>query len=187
MIVCPVCEHQQAQGNACDNCGKVLTVVKGAEEAPVTTLVELERTAIANPKLAVAAEAMPELELTKMKVGPDLPAQQLPELDRHQIASAGPVAVEAMPDMDRGREQDDGERTQLSDQIVCRYCRNVQASGVLCDKCGMRLPKPAATAAAASKGKVDPDAVVLVLCGCGAKAVAGRRCGSCGAKTEVDA
>lgn len=184
MIVCPVCEHQQSAGAACDNCGKVLTVVKQAE-APVATMAELERTAVAaGVRVAAPVETLAELELTKLKVGPDLPAQQLAELDRHQIAPAGAVAVEAVPDLDRGREKDDGERTQVSDQITCRYCRNVQAQGALCDKCGMRLPKLAG--AASGKGAAA-DGVALVVCGCGAKAILGRRCGSCGAKTESEA
>ena len=124
--------------------------------------------------------------MIKLKAGPDLPAQQVPDLDRHQTAPAGAVAVQAIPDLDRGREQDDGQRTQLTDQIVCRYCRNVQNTGALCDRCGMRLPKLATAAAAPKKGSADPDGVVLILCGCGAKAIVGRRCGSCGAKTEAE-
>jgi methionyl-tRNA synthetase len=64
--------------------------------------------------------------------------------------------------------------------ITCRYCRNVQATGSICEKCGMRLPVviivPQATGAPAKKG--EP---VSARCrACGAPAKAGERCGDCG-------
>ena len=37
---------------------------------------------------------------------------------------------------------DDGQRTVLQvGAVTCRYCRNVQSTGSLCERCGMKLPQ----------------------------------------------
>lgn len=181
MIICPVCEHQQVQGDECDNCGKKLSAASAATEAPVARLAELELTALVRPGLPVQAERLPELELTRVQAGPDLPPQAVPELDPGRFQSPAAVPVEAVPDLDRGRAADDGVRTTLpQDQVVCRYCRNVQAvsAGAMCERCGMKLSvvRTAATAAV-------PLAQGWTLCrDCGNPAQVGRMCPGCGAR-----
>jgi hypothetical protein len=158
MIICPVCEHQQAQGDECDNCGKKLAVQKVAAAVAVPTLPELEQTHHVGGRVAVDAPILPELDQTRQQAGPDLPVQLVPDIETTRTAPIGKVSVETVPEMDTGRVADDGVRTAApTGKVVCRYCRNEQAEGMVCDKCGMRLPKarlvagsPAAVKAAAA-------------------------------------
>jgi methionyl-tRNA synthetase len=154
MIICPVCEHQQAQGDECDNCGKKLQVPKVAAAVAVPTLPELEQTHHVGGRVAVEAPIIPELDHTRQQAGPDLPVQVVPDMETTRAAPIDKVSVEMVPEMDTGRAPDDGVRTAApTGAVTCRYCRNVQAEGMVCDKCGMRLPKarPAAGSAAAAK------------------------------------
>lgn len=179
MIICPVCEHQQAQGAVCDNCGKQLVAVP-APPAFAAPMPELELTSLPGGNPAIPVQPIPDLELTRQRTGPDLPVQPVPELERHQAPAIRGMQVERMADIDLGRAQDDGVRTAAPvGAVTCRYCRNVQAAGLFCDHCGMRLPKVQAAKPQASA----PSDTSLVICGCGAKAIIGRRCGSCGART----
>ncbi len=177
MIVCPVCEHPQAAGEACDNCGKQLVVAK-LVAAPVTVLPELEETHHRGGQANVVSERLAELDQTQHLKGADLPAQALPELERTRAADAGAVAVERMGEMDAGRFLDTEAKVAApSGAVTCRYCRNVQADGMMCEKCGMRLPRAAAPVAK----KTGPAADGLVDCGsCGVRSLPGRRCASCG-------
>lgn len=186
MIVCPVCEHPQAQGTSCDNCGKQLVAAQPVAVV-AAPMAELELTQHADGAPAIPVQTMADLEVTRLRTGPDLPAQAFAELERHQTAPVAALPLEAVPELDRGREQDDGVRTAAPvGAVPCRYCRHVQASGLFCDSCGMRLPKVPAPAASA-KGAAASDGPLLVICGCGAKAFPGTRCGSCGAKIPASA
>jgi hypothetical protein len=188
MIICPVCEYQQAQGDECDQCGKKLQAPRPIAVA-VTTLPELEQTQVAGGKVAVEVQAVPELELTRQKAGPDLPPEVVPDMapthiDKRAVAA---VPVEQMPDMDTGRAEDDGVRTMAPiGPVVCRYCRNVQSEGLVCDKCGMRLPRaytqPTAQARGASEGTLWKDCPR-----CRTPNRPGRTCTSCGAQLESEA
>jgi len=168
MIICPLCEHQQLQGDECDSCGKKLQAPRPVAVA-VAPLPELEQTQIAGGRAAVATEVVPELELTRQRSGPDLPPQVVPDLapthlDKSALAA---VPVAQMPDIDTGRAEDDGVRTMAPiGPVVCRYCRNVQAEGLLCDKCGMRLPR----------AKLDVPAQARASGGDGTNWVSGPRC-----------
>jgi ribosomal protein L32 len=150
MIICPVCEHPQAQGDECDNCGKKLQAPRAAAVAPVAPLPELEQTQHAGGRVAVEAPPLPELDQTRQKAGPDLPPQVVQDLEATRAAPIDKVSVEAVPELDTGRAVSDGVRTAApTGAVVCRYCRNVQAVGMVCDRCGMRLPRVRPTAAAA--------------------------------------
>src|SRR5688500_690889 len=131
MIVCPVCEHPQAQGNECDNCGKQLAPPR-AQAAPVAPLPELQATRVVAAGLNVTVEPMTELEATRVKGGPDLPVQRVADLEMTAAPPVAAVPSAPMPDFDAGRAADDGQRTQApTGAVTCRYCRNVQASGLL--------------------------------------------------------
>lgn len=117
-----------------------------------------------------------------MRGVPDVPAQPMLELERTRAEPTGPVPVQGLPDVDSGRAQDDGQRTVMpAGQLVCRYCRNVQASGLLCDRCGMRLPRvgsPAGTASARARSAAEGS---MILCPqCGSRARIGHPCSNCG-------
>src|ERR1700754_4757943 len=111
MIICPVCEHQQAQGDECDNCGKKLQVPRVAAAVAVPTLPELEQTHHPGGRVAVEAPILPELEKTLQQAGPDLPAQVMPDMETTRAAPIDKVSVEIVADLDTGRAADDGVRT----------------------------------------------------------------------------
>ncbi len=182
MITCPVCEHQQAQGNECDSCGKQLAV---ASPVPLqlAPMAELEGTQISGGRAEVQVQAMADLEVTKLRGGPDLPAQVVADLDRTALEQVGEVTVEAVGDLDTGRAADDGQRTVLpTGAVTCRYCKNVQSEGSVCVKCGMKLPYVvrAAPGPAAPTSKQRAVTVWSRCRACGAKARAGEKCGDCG-------
>ena len=181
MIVCPVCENQQAQGDVCEVCGKQLAKPR-VVDLPPTPLAELEGTRLQGVG-AVPVAAIAELEGTKLQAGPDLPAQAMPEMERTRTEPAPDMPVEAISDLDRGREVDDGVRTELPvGQVTCRYCRHVQRPAGFCDACGMKLPPVAPLdAPAAAVARRDSDEAVFVICQkCGTRSAAGRRCSACG-------
>ena len=175
MIICPVCEHQQPPAAECAQCGRSLAARPAPQPLP---------------------QRMPELEVTRYAVGP-APSAALPDLQTTRIASAagaltaplpeleanhprvGNVPVEPLAEMDTGRFVDPSERTpQPTGALTCRYCRNVQSSGMLCDRCGMRLPRYSPRSAEASEG--DPDDAPRVPHACGAITRSGMPCSSCG-------
>lgn len=179
MIVCPVCEHQQAAAAECAVCGKPL--VRAATPAPpAQPMAELELNR--HPAGPVRATPLPELELTRIVGGPELPVAPLADLERAG-ASAAEVPVEPLGDLERGRFEDSAPRTTLPvGAATCRYCRNVQAEGLFCDRCGMRLPRHSASGASP---KIDTDEPVMVRHACGAKTEAGLPCSECGAPVPL--
>lgn len=190
MIICPLCEHQQLQGDECDSCGKKLQAPRPVA-VPVAPLVELEQTQFAGGRAAVATEVVPELELTRQRSGPDLPPQVVPDLAPTLIdkAALAAVPVEQMPDIDTGRAEDDGVRTMAPiGPVVCRYCRNVQSEGMVCDKCGMRLPRARIDVPTQAKGPGGGEGTNWVSCPrCYTPNRPGRTCATCGTKLVSDA
>lgn len=188
MIICPVCEHQQAQGDECDNCGKKLTAPRAVAAVAVAVLPELEQTHHAGGRAAVTAELLPELDFTRQKSGPDLPAQVLPEMETTRTAPVDKVTVEAVPEMDTGRAQDDGVRTAApTGAVVCRYCRNVQAEGLVCERCGMRLPRArTAPSAEAKKAGTDEDLNWKPCPKCRTPTRPNKLCTVCGTRVVVE-
>jgi hypothetical protein len=141
MIICPVCEHQQAQGAECEVCGKKL-IATGPLVVAVAPLAELEQTQLAGGRAPVPVAAIPDLELTAQQAVPAVPVQAMPDMDTGRAAAALNVMVAPIPDVDTGRAASDGHRTAAPvGPVVCRYCRNVAESGAVCNFCGMRLPK----------------------------------------------
>ncbi len=162
MIICPVCEHQQAQGVECEVCGKRFTEA-GTPAVAVTTLPELEQTQLAGGRAPVATAAIPDLEVTRQQSSPE-------------------VAVQRIQELDTGRAMQVGAKTAAPTAVLCRYCRNVQASGAICDRCGMRLPKLRMESPEAKAPGELPEAGAWVQCPkCHGHARAGRACSDCGA------
>jgi methionyl-tRNA synthetase len=183
MIVCPICENAQAQGDTCEVCGRVLAV-RPVQETPVLEMDGLEQTRLERAAEAAAAP-MPELELTAQRSGPDLPGMAFPDLERTQRPPADEVPILPMDEIELGRAEDDGQRTAVpTGQVTCRYCRHVQADGAICEACGMRLPRVAAPAEKAARPGLDDD-VWGVCPKCGSRAKVGRRCGECGVVMQM--
>lgn len=188
MIICPLCEHQQLQGDECDNCGKKLQAPRPVAVA-VAPLPELEQTQFAGGRAPVVAETVPELELTRQKAGPDLPPQAVPDLaptrlDRRALAA---VPVAQMSDIDTGRAEDDGVRTMAPiGPVVCRYCRNVQGEGMFCDRCGMRLPRVRMDFTGTPSASANEGSSWVNCPRCTTPNRPGRSCTTCGAKLVED-
>jgi hypothetical protein len=189
MIICPVCDHVQPEGTECDVCGRVFPAPV-VDAAPVARLAELELTPHAGGRGPVEVAVLAELDATRMKAGPDLPAQVVPDLELTRAGATGAVPVAPMLELDTGRAQDDGVRTVApTGAVTCRYCRNVQAEGLLCDNCGMRLPRArvAATAVAGAKRPgVDEDGWVACST-CHTPTRPGKTCSECGTRSRVEA
>ena len=175
MVTCPVCEHQQAVASECEVCGRNLMGVAGAPPLVVERLPDLEVTLQEAVPLA-AAEAMPELENHRSGAVAAPAIEVVPDLDR--IAPVGEVPYLPLNDLSEDRAPDDGVRTALpTGAMTCRYCRNVQAHGLVCEKCGMRLRVSAALTAATSAKALAEQRRCRA---CGAPVTLGDRCGECG-------
>ncbi|MDP1824627.1 MAG: hypothetical protein Q8L48_15330 [Archangium sp.] len=181
-MICPVCEHQQEFGMECEVCGKELGGLAGLGPPPVQT-VRMEGLEVTVPeKLGeVPVEKMGELEVTRfaaVNVAPDV----TPDLDFTARAPVGDIPIDRVADMSEDRVPDDGQRTAFATgPATCRYCRNVQATGTMCERCGMKLPIVAVPPLEAIVGKALSDYESKVRCrSCGAPAKAGERCGDCG-------
>jgi len=181
-MICPVCEHQQDFGVECDVCGKTFGGLDDLGPPPVMDqkMEGLEVTLFA-PQAEVPLEQMGELEVTRF-APVNVAADVTPDVEHASINSVGEVAVDRMPDISEDRVPDDGQRTAVSDgPVTCRYCRNVQAEGVLCDRCGMKLPVVALPVLAVTGTLIGGGGDNKTRCrSCGAPAKGGERCGDCG-------
>jgi methionyl-tRNA synthetase len=183
MWVCPVCEHPQEQGDTCDVCGKQ-RVLGPVGDAPVAALEGLEVTRLEGGG-EVPTERLAELEVTPLRSGPDLPAQVLPELERTSTDAIGEIPVLPMDEIELGRTEDNGPKTpEPTGEVVCRYCRHVQAEGLLCEACGMRLPRAPRAPAPSARPGID-DEIWGTCPKCGSRAMVGRRCGECGVVMQM--
>lgn len=186
MVACPVCEHQQAFGIECEVCGKDLGDL-GELGPPPAAEVKLEGLEVTVPDRVgeVAIDRVGDLEVTSFTVQGPVAVEAVPDLDIGRANDVGAVPVERMADMAEDRAADDGVRTAApTGAVTCRYCRNVQAAGLICNTCGMRLPKVAApppVPAGATGPKVTYSRGDVRCKACGAPAIPGERCSECGA------
>ncbi|ABF87441.1 conserved domain protein [Myxococcus xanthus DK 1622] len=187
MIICPLCDHVQPEGTECDVCGKRFPAAV-AETAPIATLPELEVTPHAGGRAPVVAAVLPDLDVTRLRSGPDLPAQVVPDLQLTRARDMGAVPVTPMPELDTGRAPDDGVRTAAPlGAVVCRYCRITQAEGLLCDNCGMRLPRAKPTVAAAPGRPSGDDDGWRSCASCHTRVRPGKACPECGTRAQEEA
>jgi hypothetical protein len=180
MIVCPVCEHQQAQGAECEVCGKRLVAGVSAADLAIPAVEGLEPTLHAPAGAGGGGELVAELEPTlhdPAAARAPVPADPTPDMEATRTAPVD-VAVELTPDLERTAAQlPDDAPTALPAFATCRYCRTPAMPGErLCSRCGMRLPVVA--------GASGPAAVAPVaICSCGMVLREGASlCPSCGAR-----
>jgi hypothetical protein len=174
MIVCPVCEHPQAQGSECEVCGKRLTLGPSAADLALPAVEGLEPTL--HPAADAAAERLPDLEPTGHAAARHV-AEVAPDLEATRVAPVD-VQVEATPDvMPTAASAIPGdEPTAVPAAVACRYCRTPAAAGErICGRCGMRLPVYAA-------GREDDAPAALRHCTCGTVVRGARLCPTCGAR-----
>lgn len=176
MIVCPVCEHPQAQGAECEVCGKRLVAGVSAAELAIPPVEGLEPTGHA--PVDAPPDAIAGLEPT-LHAPEDAPATDpTPDLE---ATRAAPVDVEVAPapDVERTAAEIPGDLpTMLPAFVTCRYCRTPAMPGErLCGRCGMRLPVLGEPAA----GENADAAPRMCTCGTAVRADAAL-CPSCGAR-----
>jgi hypothetical protein len=191
MSVCPICEHRQEFGLECEVCGKDLGDLGGLGPPPVAAE-RVEGLEVTVPERVgeVQVDLVGELEATAFEgaQGP-VGADVMPDLDTGRSANVGLVSVERIADLAQDRAVDDGVRTAApTGAVMCRYCRNVQASGLICNTCGMRLPKPAPPQPTQASGSNVVYSRGDARCkACGAPATPAQRCSECGALTPLPA
>jgi hypothetical protein len=172
MIVCPVCEHAQAQGTECEVCGKRLARGPSLADLALPQVPDLEPTSHA--PIDAPGERIAELEPTRHAAARHVP-DAMPDLEATCAASVD-VAVEPVPDVEPTSAPIPGDTpTALPAVTTCRYCRTPAAAGErICGRCGMRLEVigPRARESAAARGR---------LCTCGTL-VRGSLCPTCGAR-----
>jgi hypothetical protein len=175
MIVCPVCEHAQAQGAECDVCGKRLAAGLSAADRAIPAVDGLEPTRFVSP--AVLEERLQDLEPTLREADASFYEDRTPDLE---ATAAAPVDVDAplVPDIERTDLAIPGDApTLLPEAVVCRYCRTPAAPGErICARCGMRLPHVSAAAP-----EDAPDQARVCTCGTTVRPDAAL-CPSCGAR-----
>jgi ribosomal protein L40E len=172
---CPVCEAP-VSGWLCEVCGKQVGPSPAA--AGLTVPLEgLESTQLPPDGLGLAIEPAPGLEPTAVSAVPEVPGEPLLGWEATQALQAPEVSAGGLVDLDPGRAAPEGAPAVAPSVATCRYCRNVQASGLFCDRCGMRLPW-AVPAAAATAEAGEPR----VCRRCGERSPPSmERCGACGA------
>src|SRR5262245_2156854 len=110
-MVCPLCEHEQQVGDACDRCG----LSWAPQSAPPT-----------------ADEPCEGLELTQMPARPGVPIVSMPQLERgrEEAPPAPPSATDRVEIELTGEEEA---------QSRCPNCGLMGSSSRRCFECGVRL------------------------------------------------
>jgi hypothetical protein len=170
MIVCPVCEHPQAQGLECEVCGKEFVPGEGAG-AWVPPVDGLEPTR--HGDVDAGDERLAEIEPTRYARAQPID-DPTPGIEPTLVAPVD-VPDDPVPGLERTEPEIPGDaRTAIPPFVTCRYCRTPAPPGErVCGRCGMRLPTFEAT--------VDEAATPPRRCGCGAE-IRGPRCPVCGSR-----
>ena len=186
MRPCPVCEAP-VTGWQCEVCGKQVGQSPGA--ANLTSPLEgMEPTLLPTEVLGLPVELPPGLEPTATDPVPEVPGEPLLGWEVTHAGARPDVGAGGLPDLDTGRAAPEGPPAVAPSVVTCRYCRNVQGSGLFCDRCGMRLPWVAPSSAAAKKagGKTADVSERRVCKRCGERSPAPmERCGACGALLDI--
>lgn len=181
MIVCPVCETQVEFGFECEVCGKDLSGFLGAMPPPPVTiqkLADLEQT-IPDRVGEIAIERAPDVEVTAFAKTAEVAQAPMADFEKTTQDAVGDIAVLPIDGIAEDRVPDDGVRTAIpTGPLTCRYCKNVQATGSLCERCGMKLPF---VAVAAVVGPPKRKIEVWARCkACASPALGGEPCRECG-------
>jgi hypothetical protein len=180
MSICPLCEAP-AQSRVCEVCGHAFAAEATAPAAELPPVEGLDIPQRAEGPTAVSP--LLDLEPTRFDstaVPAPLAAEEDMAWERTQLDTVGDVTAGGLAELDSGREPADTDRTPPPfASVTCRYCRNVQAAGLLCERCGMRLP----WSAKAAPTLPPLDAEALVRCPrCGVRTYQRERCASCGSE-----
>jgi hypothetical protein len=162
------------------------TAVDAVADAPPEQVPGLELTRLEDGAAPVQAQALAELEVTRHGDAGALPhAAPLAELEATSVADPldwDSPAVAPVPELERTQLEDPTPRSApQAGAAPCRYCQHVQADGLFCEGCGMRLSRvsPAGAAARAPAASADGDAWGHCPA-CRTKLRVGRKCRECG-------
>ncbi len=162
MRPCPVCEAP-VTGWTCEVCGKQVGSPRPAAASLTLPLEGLEPTQLPPDGLGAASSSPPRTSSPPLPARcPEVPGEPLPGWEATESAGGPDVRRGGLPDVDLGRATPEGPPMAVPAVATCRYCRNVQASGLFCDRCGMRLPW-AAPAAASAPVELRPSAGLQAL------------------------
>jgi hypothetical protein len=143
------------------------------------TMEGLEFTRLEVPDgVGLALEPTPGMEPTLAPAVPEIPGEPLLGWEATLAAPVVAAPVGELPDLDRGRAIVETGPVGVPAPRTCRYCRNVQPSGLLCDQCGMRLP-PVQSERPAPLRAATGERVRCLRCG-ERTPIEWERCGSCG-------
>ena len=138
MATCPLCENEQASGEACEVCGKPLAAGPGPL-APAPPIDGLEPTLFERVE-GSDPSPLEGLEPTAMEAAPEAAAGEVDWVDRtaHDAADAPdlePVEVEETALAPHERPARDPAAP-----VTCRYCRTpALRDAAFCGRCGMKL------------------------------------------------
>jgi hypothetical protein len=181
-MTCPVCEAP-ATSRVCEVCGHAFAPEERPSAPPLSSLPDLD---IRQPGIG-EGPVLPLLDLEPTRFQPAAGQAILSEGDweRTGVEDIPDVIAGGLEELDTGRDVAPSERTPQSlGSVVCRYCRNVQTAGLMCDHCGMRLPW-SAKASGAVVPELDRDA--LVRCpSCGIRTYQRERCAGCGSRLTAE-
>ena len=181
MIVCPVCETHVEFGFECEVCGKDLSAVLGALPPPPIAIQKMPDLEVTIPERIgdIPIERAPDVEVTAFAKAGEVASAPIPDFEKTAADKIGEINVLPIDDMSEDRVPDDGVRTAIqAGPLTCRYCKNVQAEGSICEKCGMKLPKVAVAKVVDPKKK---KLEVWTRCrSCAAPALGGTNCSECG-------
>lgn len=147
-------------------------------------LLDLEQTHHEEAAPFTPSERMEGLESTFSPATPTLAVPGLPELERTHLPPAAAAPSLPMEDLELSQFAPVGAPTPASSGAsTCRYCKYVQLEGLLCERCGMRLPRAAVPSVETSSAEEDE----AVSCSqCGTKTRPGRSCASCGNRVRAE-
>jgi hypothetical protein len=172
MARCPLCEHEQVLGDACDVCGRPLRAPDVLDDLlpPGPPLEGLEATGHAPVRAAPAAvSSLAELEPTGAPAVPAVLGPPEPWVE----ATCQPDVAVTVELLEVERTSADGERSPDEAFRTCRYCGELVPDGeAFCLRCAMH--------AVASGPPREAAAAPVVRCrGCGSVG-SGERCRACG-------
>jgi hypothetical protein len=182
MSVCPVCEAP-AQSRVCEVCGHAFAPEANVAQAAASRLPDLD--VLERVEEPTPVSPLLDLEPTRFESQPNPAPSQDADWEQTRLGEVPDVAAGGLAELETGREPVSLEKTPPSvASVTCRYCRNVQTAGLMCERCGMRLPWSARVAPATAP--TDPD--VLVRCPrCGVRTYQRERCASCGGELAGEA